>query len=707
MRLWAVWRLWAAMALVLLASSSIPSMVAGARTANRTLSRLAWTPRRELGDVVPLRTLGRGLLKSKKKKHGGDASSLARRLAYKRGEFNLRRYPQEKLYPSSSAGQPMFPGLPNLAIMKRVVQSSYQPGNVPLAAVDGDQYAFYEESRSHGATKLERNPWIHVDLSDKPVSITYVEVWFPVRKCETYLKNLSLSEKDKWLAAVKAGTTHKLPWKCRPEGRRKGLYYHPSRVAPLELVLKVGEEVVARKTFTRPTSVVHWAVETEVAEGKGKEKGKGVGATSVLVRVKGNAQLSVAEIKIFGARGSVPCGLATCRHGSCKRSGRCECHKDWIGQDCSVNVRGNVKYLPEGPDGSWWDERRTRSFNETYERIQGEDHCEGSLSPHLLPGPAGLGAGLGSTMYYRAGDLTLAMKAGRGYNFAGHFNYARNSYCKGKGKFGDFSCYFRENPRCDGFVEKKRRGIKFPALTQKNAKGQDCLLPHQECKMRENFNEVPEKWQSKDIFWWRTHQISKLFRLNDEAAQIVDLEGIKERIGFRHPIIGVHMRSGDGCRHGVRSRLFDCRTLREYLPEVNALSAKYGTKNVFVATDNPEILAEIELTRKHTDLNFLVVPSESRAQLKSDTKIEQRMTGEDDGFDSHAAIVTAFQDIFLLSECDYLVTHQASTMSRVALNLATMRMKAVPPYISLDGPWCPQWRMCCEPRHDDGRFLVC
>jgi len=83
------------------------------------------------------------------------------------------------------------------------------------------------------------------------------------------------------------------------------------------------------------------------------------------------------------------------------------------------------------------------------------------------------------------------------------------------------------------------------------------------------------------------------------------------------------------------------------------------------------------------------------------------MTGEDDGFDSHAAIVTAFQDIFLLSECDYLVTHQASTMSRVALNLATMRMKAVPPYISLDGPWCPQWRMCCEPRHDDGRFLVC
>ena len=464
------------------------------------------------------------------------------------------------------------------------------------------------------------------------------------------------------------------------------------------MAFKVGQNVVGSRTFTKPVSVVTWNAERDLGD---------LVATSVLVRIKGTAQLSVAEIKVFSTKATLRCGLATCKHGSCRESGECSCDKDWIGEDCSVNIRGDTKYMPGEVDRSWWDEAASKRFDSKFKRLQGKEYCSKSVAPHLLPGPAGMGAGLGSTMYYRMGDLSLAMSQERGYNYVGYFNYARNEYCKGAKNFGEFSCYFEENPNCEAFVAEKRSKIKFTAIDQKNAKGQDCLLPHQECKLRETFNDVPSLWSKKDLYWWRVHQTHYLFALNNKTRDLIDLDALKKEINFQGPIIGVHMRSGDGCRHGVRSRLFRCRTLQEYLPEINALAQKYDTKNVFIATDNPQILDEIATNEIREDLNYTVVPSKFREELKSAVKIEQRMTDEDSTFDNHAALISAFQDILLLAECDYLVTHQASTMSRIALNLATMRKKFIPPFISLDGPWCPQWRMCCEPRHDTGEFHVC
>ena len=52
------------------------------------------------------------------------------------------------------------------------------------------------------------------------------------------------------------------------------------------------------------------------------------------------------------------------------------------------------------------------------------------------------------------------------------------------------------------------------------------------------------------------------------------------------------------------------------------------------------------------------------------------------------------------------MTHQASTMSRIALQLAMLRLKHVPPYISMDGPWCYHWRMCCDVQ-PNGKQTTC
>ena len=35
-------------------------------------------------------------------------------------------------------------------------------------------------------------------------------------------------------------------------------------------------------------------------------------------------------------------------------------------------------------------------------------------------------------------------------------------------------------------------------------------------------------------------------------------------------------------------------------------------------------------------------------------------------------------------------------MSRLVLTMATAKKRHVPPYSSLDGPFCPHWRMCCN-----------
>lgn len=59
-------------------------------------------------------------------------------------------------------------------------------------------------------------------------------------------------------------------------------------------------------------------------------------------------------------------------------------------------------------------------------------------------------------------------------------------------------------------------------------------------------------------------------------------------------------------------------------------------------------------------------------------------------------VLTMLQDLYILAECDYLVLHLADHISRMALSLATVNHKRVPPYVSMEGPWCHHWRLCCD-----------
>ena len=64
--------------------------------------------------------------------------------------------------------------------------------------------------------------------------------------------------------------------------------------------------------------------------------------------------------------------------------------------------------------------------------------------------------------------------------------------------------------------------------------------------------------------------------------------------------------------------------------------------------------------------------------------------------DTHAVMRATVIDIDLLADADVYIGHLTSAMSRVALLVSSYRKQHIPPYVSMDGPFCPHWRVCCD-----------
>ena len=95
------------------------------------------------------------------------------------------------------------------------------------------------------------------------------------------------------------------------------------------------------------------------------------------------------------------------------------------------------------------------------------------------------------------------------------------------------------------------------------------------------------------------------------------------------------------------------------------------------------------------EFEFIYADSFSRDLFDSKDQIEYRKdlwTGSNNK--GHSIMLSSLIDLLLLAECDYLVLHLLSNLSRLALELAASRKEAIPPYFSKDGPWCQHWKMC-------------
>jgi hypothetical protein len=306
----------------------------------------------------------------------------------------------------------------------------------------------------------------------------------------------------------------------------------------------------------------------------------------------------------------------------------------------------------------------------------------------ILPGPLGKGAGFGSTILWRTGSFSKAFMKNRASEFSGSFNYAENEYCRAKNQFGKFECYFRSQSFCDINISKRQKTNLY--LSRRN------LLPRAQRDgppRDKRFDLLPKKLVANNLFMWRSEQIRWLMRLNEDMQLHLNVNHLKARLGFEDGImIGMHVRHGDGCLHG-RRRQHGCRNLSEFVEEARTLRDFYGLniRKIYLATDSDSI---IEQVADHEHEFTFLYQNVSRKKFESSQKIENRF--QIHKMNKHQLMVETLIDIFLLSECSYFVTQQASALSRIALSLASSRLEYIPPYISLDGPWCYHWKMCCD-----------
>ena len=221
----------------------------------------------------------------------------------------------------------------------------------------------------------------------------------------------------------------------------------------------------------------------------------------------------------------------------------------------------------------------------------------------------------------------------------------------------------------------------------------------------EGFMTAVPPYNIMGVFWYRAMFVRFMTELSDRTQRAIGLERLKRKIGYRHPIIGLHVRHTDSCH--TTKRAGRCKPFSAYLREVALMRKLYGITRVFIATDDPDIIKEVSAYRG--ELQFVYVSGADREQLKrgSTEDIEKRLLKKDLKIDAGKMVLDALTDMTLLSHADVYIGHLQSNLSRLSFMLSTLQKRGFPPFISMDGSWCPHWRMCCDVHPITGKSTLC
>ncbi|EEC07543.1 hypothetical protein IscW_ISCW024355, partial [Ixodes scapularis] len=92
--------------------------------------------------------------------------------------------------------------------------------------------------------------------------------------------------------------------------------------------------------------------------------------------------------------------------------------------------------------------------------------------------------------------------------------------------------------------------------------------------------------------WWYGQIMSYALRFNNSTLQKIDK--FKVARGYEHPIVGVHIRRRDksieAAYHAVDEYMFH---VEEFYSKLS-LDKTVTTKRVFLATDEPKVMDEVE-----------------------------------------------------------------------------------------------------------------
>ncbi|KRX16934.1 Alpha-(1,6)-fucosyltransferase [Trichinella nelsoni] len=162
--------------------------------------------------------------------------------------------------------------------------------------------------------------------------------------------------------------------------------------------------------------------------------------------------------------------------------------------------------------------------------------------------------------------------------------------------------------------------------------------------------------------WWIGQFVRYLMRFVDSVK--LDLDEKLETYGFRHPIVGIHVRRTDKLLSEA-----SFHSVKEYMEEVenwydvqmlhnDSFLPADGKRAVYVATDDPTVFDDL----KREYPNYLFIGSNEVA--KSAT-VQKRYTD--------ASLNGIIADVHFLSLCDFLVCTFSSQVCRLAYELMQTR----------------------------------
>eukprot|EP00937_MAST-01D_sp_MAST-1D-sp2_P001759 g1759.t1 len=400
-------------------------------------------------------------------------------------------------------------------------------------------------------------------------------------------------------------------------------------------------------------------------------------------------ELAVAEVLLEGEAAPADAAQGGCSgpcvHGACT-SGRCLCEPDFVGADCSVNLRAAWRYLPfeATPSHNWLEQPLAARLRRDLRRAQAPADCGagGAFTQEVWEQ-----AGFGSNLMFLSGLLGASLAqppAERRAFVPGAMNFMPlPSLCGAERRLD--RCIFQPWTRCDG------------ARAERIARANDI----------EAWAAVPAPYTRKGAFWQRAQLLGFAFRLSDVMERVVRLERLKREIGYEHPVVGVHIRHGDACHGATTKRVGHCVPFGRYAAEAARMGRLYGIGRAFIATDDPAVIDEARAHNARLDaaeaeavkgaMRFLFVTGANRGQLADGAEerdIEDKLA--DGSMDKEQMVRDTLADILLLAESDAFVGHLQSHLSRIAFALSAQQKQGIPPFASMDGAWCPFPTMCCD-----------
>ena len=562
--------------------------------------------------------------------------------------------------------------------------------------------AFHGTCVGMAATEIEDDPWMTVDVGEEEEeeeeeamehSIYSIEIWVGLRKCNSI--KFAENERCEWMKITDEKPMVVELLFRNDDDDDENVDENGVDVSPEETKKVFTDD--GRLAYTWDNVQMYRRGKKNKSWSKRQRVVKGV-----RISLPGKQrQLSVQEVKIWARTESSSTSLIST---STMRA----CANDKIGDDCSTDLTIDWAHLPQNFlfARKNWNRTMYKSLEKSIEETQ-SSKCntprEARTDSYNI-GMGGKGAGFASTIHFLSGYLSDAHLENKPWVFGGRLNYAYNRNCANLKRAGDVECYFEPYSACG-----KIKRATFAKWKPYPAKTNRCTMPRNRCRDLAPWKRVPTNVKNyyssqspsststlsytKGLFFFRSAIVARMMRLNQKTVEELNLRAVKESIGFKHPIIGVHVRRGDACH--TTGRKNRCRSFEEmYLPHIRTLSEKYGVNRVFLATDDDVFLRNVRSSPAANEFEFVNVNMD-RSVYAASRLIERRTELYTEKSNvAHEMTLQALTDIFLLAEADAFIGHFLSNLSRLAIELSAVEKGFVPPFVSVDGQWCRHWKFC-------------